>query len=104
MQFEMNVTVLGVTRVTVDGRTFSSVFTGQDPVGDNAANTRGYEVTKIGCDPQVFDQLPNLKPGDNVSFVAMLRKAAGGKSQPFFVGVVPEKAAGSTANKQPADK
>lgn len=105
MQFEMSATVLGISRVNIDGRVFCSCFTGQEPVGDAAQNTRGYEVTKIGCEPEVFDQLSGLKPGDAVQFVAMLRKAAGGKSQPYFVGVVPQKAAAaSTSNKTQPDK
>lgn len=103
MQFEMNTTVLGISRVNVDGRIFCSVFTGQEPTGDNAANTRGYEVTKIGADPDVFDQLPKVEPGHEVRFIATLKKAAGGKSQPYFIGVVPTgKAPGTTTTSKPA--
>ena len=91
MQFEMTSTVFSCNKVTVEGRTFCSIFTGQHPTGDNAENTIGLEVTKISADPQVFEQLKaeNFKPGDNVKLVAMIKKAANGKSQPFIVGVVP---------------
>ncbi|MFP3979476.1 hypothetical protein [Marinobacter sp. KMM 10035] len=91
MQFEMTSTVFSCNKVTVEGRTFCSIFTGQHPTGDNAENTLGLEVTKISADPQVFEQLraENFKPGDNVKLIAMIKKASGGKSQPFIVGVVP---------------
>jgi hypothetical protein len=98
MQFEMISTFLGCSRVNVDGRIFCSVFTGQEPVGDNTANTRGYEVTKIGADPEVFDQLHDVKAGDQIKFVALLKKAAGGKSQPYFVGVVSDQKAASPSS------
>ena len=91
MQFEMTSTVFSCNKVTVDGKTYCSIFTGQNPVGDNAANTLGYEVTKIAAEPAVFDQLnaQGFKAGDDVKLVAMLKKAANGKSQPHIIGVVP---------------
>lgn len=91
MQFEMTSTVFGCTKVTVDGNTYCSIFTGQNPVGDNAANTLGLDVTKISAEPVIFDQLKaeGFKAGDSVKLVAMLKKAANGKSQPYIVGIVP---------------
>lgn len=91
MQFEMNSTVFSATKVTVEGRTYCSIFTGQQPIGENADNTLGLEVTKIGAEPQVFDQLKaeGFTPGDNIKLIAMLKKAANGKSQPHIIGVVP---------------
>lgn len=91
MQFEMTSTVFSATKVTVEGRTYCSVFTGQPPVGENAENTLGLEVTKISAEPQVFDQMKQegFTPGDNVRLIVMLKKAANGKSQPHIVGVVP---------------
>lgn len=91
MQFEMTSTVFGCTKVTVDGNTYCSMFTGQQPVGDNAMNTLGLDVTKISAEPAVFDQLKaeGFNAGDTIKLVCMLKKAANGKSQPYIVGVVP---------------
>ncbi len=91
MQFEMTASVFSVNKITVEGRTFCSMFTGQNPVGENAERTIGLEVTKISAEPAVFDQLKaeGFKPGDDLKLVAMLKKAAGGKSQPHIIGVVP---------------
>jgi len=94
MQFELSSTVFSANKVTVEGRTFCSIFTGQPPVGDNAENTLGVEVTKISAEPQVFDQLKaeGFQPGQSpqvYKLVAMLKKAANGKSQPHIIGVVP---------------
>ncbi len=94
MQFEMTTTVFSANKVTVEGRAYCSVFTGQPPVGDNAENTLGVEVTKISAEPEVFEQLkregyqPGQTPQD-FKLVAMLKKAANGKSQPHIIAVVP---------------
>lgn len=94
MQFEMTATVFNARKMNIEGRTFCSVITGQAPVGDAGETTLGFEVTKITADPAVFDQLkadgyqPGAQPRD-FKFVAMLKTAAGGKSQPYIVGVVP---------------
>lgn len=94
MQFEMTSTVFGANKVTVEGRTYCSIFTGQPPIGENAEATVGVEVTKISAQPEVFDQLKaegfvaGERPRD-FRLVAMLKKAANGKSQPHIVGVVP---------------
>lgn len=93
MQFEMTSTVFNCRKMTIEGRTFCSVITGQAPVGDNS-DTLGYEVTKIIAEPGIFDQLkqegyqPGQPPRD-FKLVAMLKTAAGGKSQPYIIGVVP---------------
>lgn len=88
MQFQLTTKVFGVNKVTVDRDVFCSVFTGQ-PATDPTA-TRGLEITKMSADPVIFDQLPKLNAGDDVTFLAILKRAAGGKSQPYLVGVVPE--------------
>ena len=94
MQFELTSTVFSANKVTVEGRTYCSIFTGQAPVGDNAENTLGVEVTKISAEPDVFEQLKRegYKPGQapqDFKLVGMLKKAANGKSQPYIIGVVP---------------
>ena len=88
MQFQLKTKVFGVNKVQVERDVYCSVFTGQNPSDPTA--TRGLEVTKVSADPCVFDQLPNLTPGEEVEFIAILKRAAGGKSQPYFVGVVPQ--------------
>ncbi|MEP5229864.1 MAG: hypothetical protein ABJQ78_00405 [Alloalcanivorax sp.] len=90
MQMQMNLTVFGVNKITVDRDVYCSVFAGQ-PATD-PTQTRGYEVMKLSAEPEVFDQLADLKSGDEVEFISVLKRAAGGKSQPFLVGVVPKKA------------
>lgn len=91
MQFNIKTQVFGVNKVTVERDTFCSVFTGQ-PATDQQA-TKGLEVTKLSADPVVFDQMPKgFQPGDEVEFMAILKRAAGGKSQPFLVGIVPHQA------------
>ena len=90
-QFNIKTQVFGVNKVTVERDTFCSVFTGQTATDDQV--TKGLEVTKVSADPCVFDQVPkDFKPGDEVEFVAILKRAAGGKSQPYLVGVVPQQA------------
>jgi hypothetical protein len=92
MQWEMTSTVFSCKKVTVDGRTYCSIMTGQQPTGQNADNTVGLEITKITAEPEVFDQLKsaNFRPGQDVKLVATLKTAAGGKSQPHIIAVVPE--------------
>ncbi|MBD3657804.1 hypothetical protein [Marinobacter sp.] len=104
MQFEMTSTVFSCNKVTVDGKTYCSIFTGQHPIGENAANTLGFEVTKIAAEPVVFDQLQSqgFHAGDDVKLVAMLKKAANGKSQPHIIGIVPGQKPVSTDNKAKA--
>ena len=100
MQFEMTLTVLGVSRMNIEGRTFCSVHTGQMPVGDAVNDCRGYEVTKMGAEPAVFDQIAtDFEPGQDVHFIANLKKAAGGKTQPYLIGVVPKNTAKPATSK-----
>lgn len=87
MQMQMSLTVFGVNKIQVDRDVYCSVFAGQ-PATD-PTQTRGFEVMKLSAEPEVFDQLPDLQSGDQVEFMAILKRAAGGKSQPYLVGVVP---------------
>lgn|SRR5690625_2333482 len=96
MQFNLKTQVFGANKMTVERNTFCSVFTGQPST--DPEQTKGLEVTKVSCDPVVFDQLPqDFKPGDYVEFIATMKRAAGGKSQPYFLGVVPTRAAAPSA-------
>ena len=101
MQFQLKTKVFGVNKVQVEREVYCSVFTGQSPSDPNA--TRGLEVTKVSADPCVFDQLPNLTPGEDVEFIAILKRAAGGKSQPYFIGVVPPARTPSASGQKPGE-
>ena len=92
MQFEYPATVLSATRVNVEGRTFASVFVGEQAQGDQADNVRGFSVRKIPCDPTVFDQLTDLVHGQpkQKTLLMILKQAAQGKAQPHVVGVAPD--------------
>lgn len=92
MQFEYPATVLSATRVTVEGRTFASIFVGEQAQGEQADNVRGFSVRKIPADPVVFDQLSDLTPGQPVrkNLLMILKQAAQGKAQPHVVGVAPD--------------
>lgn len=92
MQFEYSATVLSATRVTVEGRTFASIFVGEQAQGEQADNVRGFSVRKIPCDPVVFDQLTDLVHGQPKSktLLMILKQAAQGKSQPHVVGIAPD--------------
>lgn len=88
MQFQLRTQLFGLNKVTVDGNTYCSVFTGQPSTDPQV--TKGLEVTKVSADPGVFEQIPaDFQPGQEVEFIAILKRAAGGKSQPYLVGVVP---------------
>jgi len=96
MQFNLRTFVFGVNKVTVERDTYCSVFTGQTSTDPQV--TRGLEVTKLSADPVVFEQLPeDFKPGDELEFIAILKRAAGGKSQPYLVGIVPKQRPAHTA-------
>ena len=89
MQFQLKSQVFGVNKVTVEKSVYCSVFTGQPSTDPQV--TRGLEVTKLSADPVVFDQLPlDFQPGNELEFMAILKRAAGGKSQPYLVGIVPK--------------
>lgn len=88
MQFNLRTQVFGVNKISVDGNTYCSVFTGQ-PTTDEQV-TKGLEVTKVSADPAVFEQLPSdFQAGNELEFIAILKRAGGGKSQPYLVGIVP---------------
>lgn len=101
MQFEYSTTVLSATRVTVEGRTFASIFVGEQAQGEQADNVRGYSVRKIPCDPIVFDQLSDLAHGDpkRKNLLMILKQAGGGKAQPHVVGVAPDAKASTGSTK-----
>ncbi len=94
MQMQLMMTVYGVNKITVDRDVYCSVFCGQ-PATDPTV-TKGNEVLKMSADPVVFDQIGEFNPGDDIEFIAELKRAAGGKSQPYLVGVVPKKPTAST--------
>ena len=90
MQFEYPATVLSATRVTVEGRTYAAVYVGDEPSPDKADDTHGFSIRKIPADPTVFEQIGQLNGPKNIKLLMMLKQAAGGKSQPHVVGVVPD--------------
>ncbi len=90
MQFEYPATVLSATRVTVEGRTYASVFVGEEPSEQSTGETHGYSIRKIPADPVVFEQIGQLNGPKNIKLLMMLKQAGGGKSQPHIVGVVPD--------------
>lgn len=98
MQFNIKTQVFGATKATVDGNTYVSVFTGQPTTTPDVVH--GLEVTKMSADPSVFDQLKDLVPGQEVEFIAIIKRAAGGKSQPYFIGTVPSSSPRSLTNNQ----
>lgn len=111
MQFEYPTTVLGVTRMLVEGKPYCFVFVGAQPEPDREKDCHGFSIRKIPADPAVFDQLGDVRCGQpaNKTLFMILKQAAGGKSQPHVIGVVPQKmmnsqstASTSTASSKPA--
>lgn len=100
MQFEYPATVLGATRVVVEGRTYAFVFVGAQPEPDREKDCHGFSIRKIPCDPSVFDQLGDMKYGQpsNKTLMMILKQAGGGKSQPHVIGVLSQR----PANNSPA--
>lgn len=100
MQFEYDTTVLSVTRVTVEGNQFCSVFVGETPDPDKENDVHGFSVRKIPADPTVFDQLNDIRYGDikRKKLIMRMKGAAQGKAQPHVIGVVPETKPAATAN------
>lgn len=92
MQFEYDTTVLSVTRVTVEGNQFCSVFVGETPDPDKENDVHGFSVRKIPADPVVFDQLNDIRYGDikRKKLLMRMKGAAQGKAQPHVIGVVPD--------------
>ncbi|MCY1276881.1 hypothetical protein D9M68_665030 [compost metagenome] len=90
MQFELTALCLNVKKVTVEGRTYCSAIIAREPMTEQERQqNRGYLVQKVTAETVVFDQITDLdKPGQR-KFIATLVNAAGGKSQPHLLGVVP---------------
>ncbi|MNF96284.1 hypothetical protein D3C84_790690 [compost metagenome] len=90
MQFELTALCLNVKKVTVEGRTFCSAIIAREPMnaGEREQN-RGYLVQKVTADVGVFDQTASLDKPTSIKFLCTLVSAAGGKSQPHLLGVVP---------------
>ena len=93
MQFEYPTTVLGVTRMLVEGKPYCFVFVGAQAEPDREKDCHGFSIRKIPADPAVFDQLSDVRYGQpaNKTLFMILKQAAGGKSQPHVIGVVPQK-------------
>lgn len=93
MQFEYPTIVLGASRMVVEGRPYAFVFVGAQAEPDKEKDVRGFSIRKIPADPSVFDQLADIEYGKPVQKILLmiLKQAAGGKSQPHVVGVVPTK-------------
>lgn len=93
MQFEYFTTILGATRMMVEGRPYAFVFVGEQPEADKASDCHGFSIRKIPMDPNVFEQLNDVRYGETTrkTLLMILKQASGGKSQPHCVGVVPEK-------------
>lgn len=103
MQFEYTATVLGATRMIVEGRPYAFVFVGESPEEDKVSDCHGYSIRKIPADPLVFEQLSDVTVGNpkNKTLLMILKQASGGKSQPHVVGVV-SKPSQPTQPSQPA--
>jgi hypothetical protein len=104
MQFEYSTTVLGATRMLVEGRPYAFVFVGAQAEPDREKDCHGFSIRKIPTEPAVFDQLADVKYGQpvNKTLIMILKQAAGGKSQPHVIGVSQQKlapAAATTAGK-----
>lgn len=91
MEFEIEVQLLGVRRQVIERNTFVSVFVGDDATPEEIANgCSGIRIKKIPAEESIISQLPQgYKPMQRVRFKAVLKDAAGGKSQPHIIGVVP---------------
>lgn len=103
MQFEYPTTVLGVTRMLVEGKPYCFVFVGAQAEPDREKDCHGYSIRKIPADPAVFDQLNDVRYGQPAikTLYMILKQASGGKSQPHVIGVVQQKPA-STASSNSA--
>ncbi|UCL85725.1 hypothetical protein [Pseudomonas sp. HS-18] len=105
MQFELTALCLNVKKVTVEGRTYCSAIIAREPMTEQERQqNRGYLVQKVSAETTVFDQITDLdKPGPR-KFIATLVNAAGGKSQPHLMAVVPGSHSTSTPTPSPAPK
>ena len=106
MQFEYPTTVLGATRMLVEGKPYCFVFVGAQPEPDREKDCHGFSIRKIPADPAVFDQLNDVQYGQpaNKTLFMILKQAAGGKSQPHVIGVVPQKMLDKTSTSSTAAK
>ncbi|MDA8484601.1 MULTISPECIES: hypothetical protein [Pseudomonas] len=90
MQFELTALCLNVKKVTVEGRTYCSAIIAREPISAaEREQNRGYLVQKVTADVGVFDQTSSLEKPTPIKFLCTLVSAAGGKSQPHLLGVVP---------------
>lgn len=98
MQFEITLEVIGVKRQVVENRAFINVYA-VEPMSPEqiASGCTGLNVKKISADEEAVAQLPAYKPHDKIKFLAVLKDAAGGKSAPHILGVVPAGKQSSTA-------
>lgn len=103
MQFEYPTTVLGVTRMLVEGKPYCFVFVGAQAEPDREKDCHGYSIRKIPADSVVFDQLNDVRYGQPAvkTLYMILKQASGGKSQPHVIGVVQQKPA-AQQSQQPA--
>lgn len=94
MQFEFVANVLGVRRQVVEGRAFVNVYVAEEtPPEEQANGSSGFKVKKIPADEALIPQIPaGYRPPHAMRFIAVLVDAAGGKSQPRIIGVVPANA------------
>ncbi|MCR4511122.1 conserved hypothetical protein [Pseudomonas sp. 8BK] len=90
MQFELTALCLNVKKVTVEGRTYCSAIIAREPQTEaELQQNRGYLVQKVTAEVAVFDQTKDLDKPTVRKFLCTLVSAAGGKSQPHLLGVVP---------------
>lgn len=91
MQFEFTANLIGVRRQVVEGRAFVSVYVGEETPAEELANgSSGTKIKKIPADESLIPQIPaGYRLMQPVKFLAVLKDAAGGKSQPHIIGVVP---------------
>ncbi|WP_330114426.1 hypothetical protein SA496_21360 [Pseudomonas sp. JS3066] len=94
MQFEFTAIVIGVRRQSIEGRSFVNVMVAEETTDQERADgCSGLRVKKIPADDALIPQMPQgYKPMTPIKFLAVLKDAAGGKSQPHIIGVVPAKA------------
>lgn len=92
MQFEFKGSLLGIKRQVVEQRVFCNAFLGEVTTEEDKANgSSGLQIRKIPIDEAVINMLPDYKPQQVLTFLAVLKSAAGGKSQPHIIGIVPAK-------------
>lgn len=89
----------GATKFVAEGGTaYTSLFIGQ-PADADDNNSKGIEVMKLSCDPDVFDTLTLPNYPHTVTLEIKLKKAAQGKLGQHCTKVVPVKQQVSPAAK-----